>query len=104
MMQPHRQLFFLGMVRWFVEIYMQFLLSSNVRQVNLGVMAWTLKPFHFSSYSRLTIPITSQKAVNSAMYSASVVLSAIWYCILLDHIIGQPAYIITYPVREWIDN
>ena len=64
----------------------------------------TLKPFTFSSSSRLTIPTTPQREVDSAMYSDSVVLSTIKYCILLDHISGQPEYIIMYPVYEWLDN
>ena len=44
---------------------------------------WTLKPFPFRYSSRLKIPINSQRAVDSAMYSASVLLSAIRCCILL---------------------
>ena len=95
---------FLGLVQWFVEIYMQLLLSSNVIQVTLGVLVWTLKPFPFSSVSSLEIPITSRSAVDSAMYSALVVLSAIKYCILLAHIIGQTVYIIMYSFHEWLDN
>ena len=83
---------------------MKILLSSNVRQLDLVVLMWKLKPFPFSCSSRLAIPITLQIAVDSEMYSDSVVLSAIKYCILLAHIIGQPAYIITYPVRKWLDN
>ena len=70
----------------------------------LGVLVWMLKPFPFSSSNRFTIPITSLRTVDSAMYSSSVVLSANQYCILLAHIIGQPSYIITYPVRGWLDN
>ena len=81
-------------MRWFVEISMRLLFSSNVRQVTLVVFMWELKPFPFSSSSRLTIPITSRSAVDSAMYSASV--------ILLAHIIVQQAYIIMYPVRKWL--
>ena len=65
---------------------------------------WTLKQFPFSSSSWFTIPITSQRAVDSAMYSASLVLSVLKYYILLDHIIGQPSYIIMYTVREWLDS
>ena len=63
-----------------------------------------LKKFPFSSSIRLRIPITSRSAVVSTIYLASVVLSAIKYCILLSHIIGQPAYIIMYPVHKWLDK
>ena len=96
--------FVLGMVWLFVVICMQLLLSSNVIQVTLGVLVWTLKEFTFSYSSRLKIPITAQRAVGSAMYLSLVVLSAINYCIVLAHIIGQPAYIIMYLVHEWLDN
>ena len=58
---------------------MQILLSSNVKQVTLGVLVWMLKPFTFSSTSRLTITITSRNAVDSTMYSALVVLSETKY-------------------------
>ena len=64
----------------------------------------TLKPFTFISSSKLTTPITSRSAVDSAIYLALVVLSAIKYCILIAHIIEQLVYIITYPVRECLDN
>ena len=63
-------------------------------QVTLGLLVWTLKPFPFSSLSGLVVIITSQRAVDSAIYSASV--------ILLAHIIVQQAYIIMYPVRKWL--
>ena len=88
----------------FVSISMHILLSSNVRQPTLVVLVWTLKSFPFSSYSRLMIPITLQRAVDSVIYSAVMVISAIRYCILLAHMIRQLAYIITYPVREWLDK
>ena len=65
---------------------------------------WTLKPFPFSSFGSLTIQITSLRAVDSEIYLASMVLSAINYFILLAHIIVQPTYIITYPVRKWLEN
>ena len=96
--------FVLGLMRWFVSISMQFLLSSNVRQVTLVVLVCTLKPFYFSSSSKLIIPITSQNHFDSAIYLSSVVLSVIKYCIFLAHIIGQPAYIITYLIRKWLDK
>ena len=64
----------------------------------------TLKPFTFSSSSKLTILIISRSTVDSAVYSALVVLGAIKYCSLIAHILGQPAYIIMYPIRKWFDN
>ena len=103
-MEPYRQIFFPGLLRWFVVIPMQILISLILRQVVLVVLAWKLKPFPFSSSSRLIIPITPQRVVYSAMYSALVVLNEIKYCILLSHTIGKPAYIITYPVCKWIDS
>ena len=87
-----------------MKISIQLLFSSNVLQVTLGLLVWTLKPFPFSYSSRLKIPITSRRAFDGTMYLALVVLSAIKYCILLSHIIGQPTYIITFPVHEWIDS
>ena len=39
-------------------------------------------------------------AVDKAIYSASVVLSAISVCSLLAHAIGQFAYFMTYPVLD----
>ena len=93
-----------SLVRWFVSIPMQILLTSNVWQVALVLLVWTLKPFPFSSSSMLKIPITSQKAVASSVYSDSVILSTIKYCILLAHIIRQTEYIITYLVCKWLDN
>ena len=62
------------------------LLSSNMRQVTLGVLVCTLKPFSFSYSSKLTISITSCSAVDSAMYLALVVMSAITYYILIASI------------------
>ena len=47
--------------------------------------------------------ITSRKAVDKAIYSASVVLSAIKLCMEDFHKIGQPMYIITKPVQECAD-
>ena len=87
------------LVQWFVVITVQILLCSNLRQVTLVVLVWTLRIFYASSSSRLTIPITSQSEIYSAIYSVSVVLSVIKYCIFLAHIIGQLEYFITYPVR-----
>ena len=72
-------------------------LSSNLRQVSLGILVWMLKPFPFSSCSILMTQITSLREFDSLIYSASLVLSVIKYCILLAHII------IPYPVFKWLD-
>ena len=39
---------------------------------------------------------------DSAVYSASVLLSAIWIFILEAHMIGHPLYIILYPVCDFV--
>ena len=57
-------------------------------------------PKEVSSCRRFITKITSRSAVDSAMYSASVVDSAMVVCILEDQIIGQPAYQMINPVRE----
>ena len=43
---------------------------------------------------------TSLAAVHGAMYSASVVDREISVCKRLNHVIGQPAYLITHPVLD----
>ena len=78
-------------MRWFVKNSLQILLYSNVRQETLGVLVWTLKKSPLSYYSKFIIPINPQRAVDSAIYSALVVLSSIKYCILITHIIGKLA-------------
>ena len=44
--------------------------------------------------------MTSRRAVDIAINSASVVLSAMSDCILEPHTIGQLAKVIKYPMRE----
>ena len=44
--------------------------------------------------------MTSRRAVDRAINSASVVLSATSDCILEPNTMGQLAQVITYPVRE----
>ena len=50
--------------------------------------------------------ISTIKCINSriylinTMYSASVVLKVVFVCNFLHHSTGNPAYIITYPVRD----
>ncbi len=39
-------------------------------------------------------------ACDRAIYLASVILSAIYVCSLLHQVIGNPAYVITNPVRK----
>ena len=47
--------------------------------------------------------ITSHRAVDKAIYSALVILSAIKLCMEDFHKIGQPMYIITKSVQECAD-
>ena len=54
----------------------------------------------FNSFISTIIRGTSRTACDNAIYSASVVLNAIFICNLLDHKIGHPAYMITYPVLD----
>ena len=89
-----------GRVRWLVAISMQLLLSSKTLHFICGISELKTKPLSLSSRKRFITAMTSRKAVESAMYSASVVLRAMRLCILEAHIIGHPAYRITYPVRE----
>ena len=49
------------------------------------------KPHDFKSFIRCIIAITSSSVDDKAIYSASIELSVIRDCILLFHIIGQPA-------------
>ena len=44
--------------------------------------------------------MTSRRLADSAVYSASVVLSATSVCSLDAHTMGQPAYVMMYPVRD----
>ena len=94
----------LGLLLWLVAISMQLLLSSKVLHRTVGRDGCNLKPFRLSSFMRFITAITSLNALDSAMYSASVVLSAIKDCIELFQIMGHPAYIMTYPVLESKNN
>ena len=78
---------------------MQLLLSSNTLQWNSGLGLWRGKTSPTSTI-KLMKGITSLIAWNSAMYSDSVVLKAIYICSLLHHVRGHPAYIITKPVLD----
>ena len=74
-------------------------LSSHTLHRNVGGVirsgnsAW-------SSFNNVMRGITSRRAVERAIYSASAVLSAISVWSLLDQKIGQFAYLITNPVLE----
>ena len=74
-------------------------LSSNTSQKRSGFEILMCKTL-FNSFINSINGRTSRTACDRAIYSASVVLSAISVWSLLDHIIGQPAYIITKPVLD----
>ena len=48
-----------------------------------------------------SLNVTSRRAMESAMYSASVVLRDTSVCSLDCHTMGHPAYLITYPVLDF---
>ena len=75
---------------WLVAISMQLLLYSKTFHITVGSVLGIWKFCDWSSDSKLLIAITSISSAESAMYSASVVLSDIKGCILDDHTIGQP--------------
>src|SRR6056300_113367 len=83
---------------------MQLWLSSNVLQTTLGTPVFSSNPLPFNSFTRFITPITSRRAVDRAMYSASVVLKAMSVCIFEAHTIGHPAYMITKTVLECADK
>ena len=63
---------------------MQFLLSSKNLHITLGAVLGVGKFRDWSADSKFLSVITSQSAADSAMYSDSVVLSDIKFCILYD--------------------
>ena len=83
-----------------VEISMELLLSSKTLHITIGAVLGIGNFCDWSSDSKLLIDITSWSDEERAIYDASVLLSAIKGCILDDHIIGQPANMMTYPVLE----
>ena len=85
---------------WLLAILTQLMLSSKVLHLIMGVVECKGRPFVLRSSIRWMMPITSRRAEESAIYSASVVLRATKDCTLLFHRIGQPAYEMTKPVRE----
>jgi hypothetical protein len=62
------------------------------------------KPHESMSFSVLRIGIRALQHWLSAMYSASVELSAISVCSLLDQCIGTPAKTMIKPVRDKHDS
>ena len=73
----------------------QILLSSETLQNTSGFGRWI-------SFINAINSITSRIACLSAIYSASVVLKAIYVCNLLYHNTGHTAYVIKYPVHDMI--
>ena len=79
---------------------MQLLLSSKTLHIPLGAVLGIGEFCDWSSDSKFLTSVNSQSAAESAMYSASVVLSDIKGFILDYHTIGQPVNMMTYPVLE----
>ena len=72
-------------------------LSSKAVQWICGIGLASVKPSSFSSCIKFIIRIVSLRDCDKAMYSASVVESAIWVCSFKCQIRGQPCIQITYP-------
>ena len=69
-----------GRLRWLVASLMQLMLSSKVRHWMVGVSLWMSNWNCFNSCNKWMMLMTSRRAVDRAMYSASVVLKAIKLC------------------------
>ena len=80
-----------GRVLWSVATWIQLLLSSKTRHMTLGWEVLRGNPRVFNSFKRLIMAMTSRRAVESAIYSASVVLNAMRGYILDAQTIGHPA-------------
>ena len=93
-----------GRFLWDVAILIQLGLSSNVLQTILGVDLLMGRPLDSRYYKMWMIPITSRRAVESAIYSAAVVLRAIRDYIVDFHTRGPPVYVMTKPVLECVDS
>lgn len=76
------------------------LLSSNTVECALAAGSEILQ-IELSSCRMVRIGSRSRREVERAIYSASVVDRAISNCDLEDHRIGQPTYVITYPVLDF---
>ena len=75
------------------------MLSSKTEHFRVGLMF--LRPNKVANSTiKPRIGSASLVAVDSAMYSASVVLKAISVCNRLNHVTGQPPNLMTHPVRD----
>ena len=84
--------FVLALVLWLVAISIQDLLSSKVLHTILGVAEHIWNWCRRNSSIKCIIFITSRSAVESAIYSASVVDNAMSGCMELFQAIGHPAW------------
>ena len=90
-----------GKLQWSVAIFEQVRLSSNVHHSILGVSEWMENFMSQSSSSRWIMLMTSCNNEDRAMYSASVMLSAISDCMMLFHKMGHHIYMIIKLVCKW---
>ena len=74
-----------------MAISRQLLLSLNTQQTTFSVVCSVGNPLECGSVIRFIMAMTSRNADERAMYSASVVLSAMRGCILEPQRIGHPA-------------
>ena len=76
-------------------------LSSKALQYTVGTVLTGAKLFSFNSLRRLITGMTSLRDCDSEIYSASMVLKLTCVCKTDFQIIGQPAYLTRYPVRDF---
>ena len=76
-------------------------LSSNALQNTVGAVLTVSIFFDFNSSNKSIIWITSRNACDKLIYLASVVLRLHWVCNLDCHTMGQPAYNIKNPIRDF---
>ena len=91
MVEVHERCLVHGHDLGLVAISSQLLLSSNTWQITFGIVCKAGNPLERNSVIKFMMVITSLKAEDNVMYSASVVLSATSGCILEPHRIGHPA-------------
>ena len=96
-------MFVLGVNLGLLATLMQLSLSSQTLHLNSGFLGNNPNMAEIS-FSKLRNGMVSRMDEESAMYSLSVVLSAISVWSLLHQVIGQPAYIITKPVLDRTDS
>ena len=82
-----------GRVLWLVAKFIQLILISNVLHFIRGAEPWMGKPCNFRSSNKRIMVITSRRAVDNAIYSASIVLNAIKDWTFDFQMIGHPAYV-----------